>query len=199
MRTAGIALVTVLALGCGSSGPAQRDAGHDALTDSSFWYQDGSPPDAPRPRPDVAPVPGLDVTVDGKPWYVLNGSASWSPAQSISYISAMISCDDCTDVAQFVIAAHGIGDDSWPSDGCGPSANTLSLTRTSISTHPWKSGIDGNCGFNIEEAGGQELGEPASVRVRGSFHGKVINIDSQVTVTYELGIDFDLALGASFP
>jgi hypothetical protein len=197
---AGIALVIALAVaGCGPGSPAQRDAGHDGTTDASYWYQEAGPEDGPRPRPDVAPIPGLSVTVDGVPWYVLNGSTSWAPAQAMSYVTAMVSCDQCTDTAQFVISARGVSENSWVSSDCGPSANTITFTRTSISTHPWKSGLQGNCGFNISEAGGGELGEPPSVRVVGSFHGKVINIDSQVTVTYDLGVDFDLALGASFP
>ncbi len=201
MRTAGIALVTILALGCESSGPVQRDAGHDALTDASFWYQDGSRPDTPRPRPDVAPVPGLTVTVDGKAWYVLGGSTSWNAGEAKSYITATLGCDECTDAVppQFTIKATGISENTWPSDGCGPSANTIDFMRSSVTSHPWESGIDGNCGFQISEAGGQELGQPPSLRVVGSFHGKVINIDSQITTTYDLGIDFDLALGVHFP
>jgi hypothetical protein len=198
------AAVTALLLACAAAGcgsdprPAQRDGGRDALSDSSYWY-DTAPQDGPRERPDVAPIPGLTVTVDGVPWYVLNGSTSWSPALSRSYISAMVSCDACTDVSQFLISLPGVGEDSWVTNQCGPSADSINFMRTSISPHAWRSGIDGNCGFHVSEAGGGELGEPQSVRVVGSFHGKVINVDSQVTVTYDLGIDFDLALGTSFP
>jgi len=131
---------------------------------------------------------------------VLNGSTSYSPAVSMAYISVMASCDACTDIAQFMISLPGDHDGStggdWSShtNECGPSADTISFMRTSISPHPWRSATSGNCGFNISEAGGD-----SSLRVVGSFHGTVTNIDSQVTVTYDLGVDFDLALGASFP
>ena len=211
MRTAGspesrplptaIALVLCAALaGCGSGAPAQRDAGHDALTDASYWYPDTGPEDGPRPHPDVAPIPGLTVTVDGVAWYVLNGSTSYSTGTQMAYISVMVSCDACSDVSQFTISAPGDhdgttgGHDSSHTSACGPSEDTISFTRTSISPHPWKSPTADNCGFSISEAGGD-----TSLRVVGSFHGVVTNIDSQVTVTYTLGIDFDLAIGASFP
>ena len=199
MRPAGIALLLVVAMaGCGSSPtPSQRDGGHDASSDASYWF-DTAPQDGPRERPDVAPIPGLSVTVDGVPWYVLNGSTSYSPGVAMAYISVMASCDACTDVSQFMISLPGDHSESEPyshtTNECGPSADTINFMRMSISTHAWRSGINGNCGFNISEAGGD-----GSVRVVGSFHGKVINVDSQVTVTYDLGIDFDLALGASFP
>ncbi|MBI5480480.1 MAG: hypothetical protein HY906_16590 [Deltaproteobacteria bacterium] len=198
MPPAGLALLLVVAVaGCGSTPPpSQRDAGHDALSDASYWF-DAAPQDGPRPRPDVAPIPGLSVTVDGVPWYVLNGSTSYSPALAMSYISAMVSCDACTDYAQFLISLPGDhSEDPWSShtNECGPSADTINFMRTSISPHAWRSATGGNCGFNISEAGGDE-----SVRVVGSFHGVVTNVDSQVTVTYALGIDFDLALGTSFP
>jgi hypothetical protein len=196
MRPATLAaLLLATVAGCGSSSPrAQRDAGHDAVTDASVWFDATTLEDGPRPHPDVAPIPGLTVAVDNVPWYVLNGSTSYSPAQARSFISAMVSCDACTDVSQFLIALPADTEDSWVTNECGPSSDTINFNRSSISTHPWRSATGGNCGFNISEAGGDE-----SVRVVGSFHGVVTNIDGQVTVTYNLDIDFDLPLGISFP
>jgi hypothetical protein len=199
-----VLVFAVAAAGCESSGHERRDAAHDGTTDASYWYPDTGPSDGPRPHPDVAPIPGLTVTVDGVPWYVLNGSTSFAPATCMAYLTAMISCDTCTDTATFVISAPG---DSAPeaqhwsshTDQCGPSDDTITFTRTSISSHPWKSPASGNCGFSVSSAGGYDGSGQQIVRFAGSYHGTVTNIDSQVTVTYDLGVDFDLALDDSFP
>lgn len=182
-----LALVAALAVGapgaCGGSSPTQQDA-----SVAEAGTVDAGPEDGPRPHPDVAPVPGFTITVDGVPWYILNGSISLAPTQDLVYVNAMISCDACADIAQLLISLA-----SPPVDRCGPSDDTLTFTRSSLYAQPFRTATGDSCGFQVSAAG------DTSPRATGSFHGQVRNINSSITTAVTIDAVFDLVIGTHFP